>query len=350
VDDCEFCDSIVLPRVMNIEGELRRFSDLRGPGRNCQIQMIFRRVGHVCRQLHPASGTVAGVQGSDVLVHRADPNQLCRGIGIRGSRILRCEDSRQQKHAEDTKSAHVFLYSRIRKSVKLARHCLYFLEMLRSVLAIGFLLGGYLTLVAHDVITTSVTWNREISRVFFDRCASCHNEKGPAFSMMTYAEARPWAVAIKEEILNRRMPPWGAVKGFGEFRNDQGLTQEQIELITSWVEGGVPEGNPNNLPAKPKLTRPAPVTAKRNQIVVTGELKLTKAFRLDGLVPEVVPPGTSLKIVAKLPDGSIEPLLWLYQYKKEHKHAFLLRKPLSLPAGTIIRGVPQGASVILLPA
>jgi mono/diheme cytochrome c family protein len=221
--------------------------------------------------------------------------------------------------------------------------------MFRFVLVVGFFLAGYLALAAHDVITTSVTWNREISRIFFDKCAGCHNEKGPAFSMMSYAEARPWAVAIKEEILNRRMPPWGAVKGFGEFRNDQGLTQEQIELITSWVEGGVPEGNAK-LPDRPKLTKPAPVTAKRNQIVVTGELKLTKAFRLDGLVPEVVPPGTSLRIVAKLPDGSIEPLLWLYQYKKEHKHAFLLRRPLSLPAGTIIRGVPQGVSVILLPA
>ena len=168
--------------------------------------------------------------------------------------------------------------------------------------------------------------------------------------MMTYAEARPWAVAIKEEVLNRRMPPWGAVKGFGEFRNDQGLSQEQIELITSWVEGGVPEGNPKDLPPNPKLTRPASVTARGNQIIVSGEHTLKRQFRLDGLVPESVPVGIPIKIVAKLPDGSIEPLLWLYQYRKEHKHAFLLKKPLALPAGTVIRGVPQGASVILLPA
>jgi len=221
--------------------------------------------------------------------------------------------------------------------------------MLRFVAVVGSLFAGCLAISAHDVITTSVTWNREISRIFFDRCASCHNEKGTAFSMMTYAEARPWAVAIKEEILNRRMPPWGAVKGFGEFRNDQGLTQEQIELITAWVEGGVPEGNAK-LPEKPKLTPASPITAKRNQIVVTGDLTLMKAFRLDGLVPENVPPGAALKIVARLPDGSVEPLLWLYEYKKEHKHAFLLRKPLSLPAGTVIRGVPKGASIILLPA
>ena len=70
---------------------------------------------------------------------------------------------------------------------------------------------------------------------------------------MTYAEARPWAAAIKEEVLERRMPPWGAVKGFGEFKDDQGLTQEQIELIADWVEGGAPEGDPKLLPKVPEF-------------------------------------------------------------------------------------------------
>ena len=125
---------------------------------------------------------------------------------------------------------------------------------------------------------------RDFANVF-DRCASCHNEKGTAFSLMTYAEARPWAVAIKEEVLSRRMPPWGAVKGFGEFREDQGLTQEQIELITAWVEGGVPEGNPQDLPPKPKLAKPAKTNAKKNQIVVSGEHTLRRSFKLGGLMP-----------------------------------------------------------------
>ncbi len=66
----------------------------------------------------------------------------------------------------------------------------------------------------------------------------------------------------------------GRREGFGEFRDDQGLTQEQIELITAWVEGGVPEGNPKDLPPKPKLTKPANTAAKKNQIVVSGEYTL----------------------------------------------------------------------------
>ena len=167
---------------------------------------------------------------------------------------------------------------------------------------------------------------------------------------MTYAEARPWAVAIKEEVLSRRMPPWGAVKGFGEFREDQGLTQEQIELITAWVEGGVPEGNPQDLPPKPKLTKPAKTSAKKNQIVVSGEHTLRSSFKLGGLMPDKVPPGASLRVQAKLPDGSLVPLVWLYEYRDQYKHAVLLRTPLTLPAGTVIRGVPPGASIILLPA
>jgi hypothetical protein len=221
---------------------------------------------------------------------------------------------------------------------------------MRQIALVGFLLlWGIAPATPHDVVTTSITWNREISRIVLDRCASCHNDKGTAFSLLTYAEARPWAVAIKEEVLSRRMPPWGAVKGFGEFRNDQALTQEQIGLITGWVEGGVPEGNPKDLPPKPKLTRPESTSARRNQIVVSGEYTLRMPFKLAGLMPEKVPVGASLRILAKLPDGSMEPLVWLYEYRAQHKHAFLLKTPLTLPAGTIIRGVPPDASIILLP-
>lgn len=60
---------------------------------------------------------------------------------------------------------------------------------------------------------------------------------------MTYQEAQPRAAAIKDAVLSRRMPPWGAVKGFGSFQDDQGLTQQQIELRADWVEGGTTRGN-----------------------------------------------------------------------------------------------------------
>ena len=70
---------------------------------------------------------------------------------------------------------------------------------------------------AHDLITTPITWSREISRIVYARCASCHHEGGRAFSLMTFKDARPWTVAIREEVLRRTMPSWGAIKGYGDF-------------------------------------------------------------------------------------------------------------------------------------
>src|ERR671912_833704 len=109
---------------------------------------------------------------------------------------------------------------------------------------------GAACLQAHDPISTKLTWTQEISRIVYRRCVNCHSVGGNApMPLVTYADVRPWAKAIKDEVLHRRMPPWGAVKGFGDFRDDASLTQEEIMRIAEWVEGGAPEGDPIYLPA-----------------------------------------------------------------------------------------------------
>ena len=202
---------------------------------------------------------------------------------------------------------------------------------------------------AHDVSTTPITWNREISRIVYDKCASCHRPGGTSFSLMTYPEVQPRAVAIRDAVLSRRMPPWGAVKGFGEFRNDEALTAEQIELMTDWVQDDTPKGNnPRMLPAPPKFTAPPGLTVPADAVRVGDTLTLTASMTLDGLLPERASDG--MQIVAMRPNGTVEPLLWLYGYDERFRHPFLLRKPLPLEAGTIIRGVKPPASLLLLPA
>jgi hypothetical protein len=201
---------------------------------------------------------------------------------------------------------------------------------------------------AHDVITTKVTWSREISRLVYKHCASCHHDGSSAFALTTYEQARPWAKAIKEEVNERRMPPWGAVKGFGDFRDDQGLTQEQIELLNDWIEGGAPEGDPKLLPpppdfdTKPARSRPGP------QLIVDGKLTLKTPLKLEGIRGDSVTEGTSLQVIAERPDGSIEPLLWLYNYKPEFARSYFYRKPLTLPAGTTIQVYPVSSGTISL--
>jgi hypothetical protein len=202
---------------------------------------------------------------------------------------------------------------------------------------------------SHDVITTKITFDREIIRIVNARCASCHREGGSAFSLTTYEAARPWAKAIQEEVLERTMPPWGAVKGFGEFRDDQALTPEQIELIADWVDGGAPEGEPKDLPQPPKAAASVPVPQAAGKVAVGADYRLERPLKLAGVWPSKVAPRASFQITAELPDGSIQPLLWLQPYKPVFGHPFWYRVPLVLPAGTVIRGLPAGAVVDLLP-
>jgi hypothetical protein len=105
---------------------------------------------------------------------------------------------------------------------------------------------------AHEVITTKITFNKEIVRILSKNCMSCHRPGGLApMPLTTYQEARPWAKAIKEEVLERRMPPWHAVAGYGEFANDPSLAGREIDLITAWVDGGAPKGDDKDLASLP---------------------------------------------------------------------------------------------------
>ena len=121
---------------------------------------------------------------------------------------------------------------------------------------------------------------------------------------MTYQDAQPRAVDIKATVLARQMPPWGAVKGFGDFRNDQGLTQEQISLVTDWVEGGAREATTRTCCQRPRSSkRLSPYDSERHDRRQRASLVLRNAVVLDGVFPERIPEGASLQIVAALPDG-----------------------------------------------
>ncbi|MCE2540202.1 MAG: tetratricopeptide repeat protein [Acidobacteria bacterium] len=61
--------------------------------------------------------------------------------------------------------------------------------------------------------------------------------------MLTYAEVRPWARAIRNAVRTRSMPPWKPVPGYGgPFVGEQRLSDAEIELIAAWVDAGAPNG------------------------------------------------------------------------------------------------------------
>ncbi|MBS1789428.1 MAG: hypothetical protein JST85_17010 [Acidobacteria bacterium] len=105
---------------------------------------------------------------------------------------------------------------------------------------------------AHDPITTKVMFNKEVIRILERNCLGCHapNKIKADIPLTNYDEARPWAKAIKEEVLEKRMMPFQAVKGYGRFQHDYVLTQRETELLVSWIEGGAPRGDTKDYPAQ----------------------------------------------------------------------------------------------------
>jgi len=198
-----------------------------------------------------------------------------------------------------------------------------------------FALASAGCLAAHDIITTNLTFTRDISRIFDRRCNSCH---GPSsdIPLSTYEQARPWAVAIKEQVLSRAMPPWGAVKGYGNLKPDRALTQEEIAIIAAWVIGGAPQGDLDWLP-KQAHGKPASAPPVIKDVLTGGNGTMLK----DATVVAAIRPLTeslveSARITARLPNGSILPLVWLYRYDPKWHRDFLFREPIKLPKGAVI--------------
>lgn len=213
------------------------------------------------------------------------------------------------------------------------------------------LIGAAVPLSAHDIITTNLTFSRDISRIFAVRCIACHGAKD-SIPLTSYQEARPWAVSIKEQVLSRAMPPWGAVKGFGDLSPDYGLTQEEITIIAAWVVGGAPEGDPAVLDkAITAASHRASTVPLRDALQVQTTATLREPVVAVGIKPMEDRTIASAKVIARLPDGEIVPLVWLYQFDGTSKRSFTFRSPMELPPGTVLQSSsPLHFAVETLPA
>src|SRR3569833_3006475 len=187
----------------------------------------------------------------------------------------------------------------------------------------------------HDVITTKLTYTRDISRIFEKRCIQCHGENA-SIPLTSYAEVRPWAVGIKEQVLSRSMPPRGAVKGFGNLARDGALAQEEIMIIAAWVIGGAPEGDKSLLAKRPQTGVSETAAGLRDALKIQTRAELKEPIAIAGIRPLGEAKVDSIRIVAKYPDGRIEPLLWLYRFDPKAHGAFGFRSPVEVPAKTII--------------
>jgi hypothetical protein len=102
--------------------------------------------------------------------------------------------------------------------------------------------------------TGAVTFTKDIAPILNHRCVSCHREGEIApFTLTSYDDVVGWEDTILEVIAENRMPPWTADPAHGTFANDPRLSQRERDLIQTWVDNGMPQGDPSDLPPAPEF-------------------------------------------------------------------------------------------------
>jgi mono/diheme cytochrome c family protein len=229
--------------------------------------------------------------------------------------------------------------------------------MSRHSRALASLLAGALLIsqfapraLAHDRITTKVTWDREIAPIVQARCAGCHTAGGRStIALTTYDEARPWAAAIKEEVLTRRMPKWNAARGFGDFANDPSLSPFEMALIVAWVDGGAPQRDTGRdattvQPASASLPESG-INRQPARVATLACKEQPLSGRLLAVTPRLQQGGT-LRVAARLPSGVHEIIVWIRDYDPAYSPTYWLRRPLALPQGSRLLVESDGVCTI----
>jgi hypothetical protein len=123
-------------------------------------------------------------------------------------------------------------------------------ESVIRILALGIAAAALL-----PAATTKVTFYQDVLPVLQKNCQNCHRpgESAP-MSLLTYAEARPWAKAMKQAVLSRKMPPWFADAKHGSWANDRSLAEADRNVLIAWADSGAREGDSKHAPAPLRFT------------------------------------------------------------------------------------------------
>ena len=123
---------------------------------------------------------------------------------------------------------------------------------------VGFALCLVFAAAAHGAADAEgPTFYEDVLPILQQNCQECHRPSGSKIyrggvpmSLTTYEEARPWARSIVRMTASKEMPPWDASEHFdGVFRNERGLTDEEIATLKHWAEAGAQPGRPEDGPA-----------------------------------------------------------------------------------------------------
>ena len=103
--------------------------------------------------------------------------------------------------------------------------------------------------------TPKITYNGEIKNIITEHCIQCHFENGYSpFSLESYSDVRKRADFILHVLENKIMPPWTADPHYKNFKNQNIISVDEINLVKEWINLGKAEGEENIKEQKTTLT------------------------------------------------------------------------------------------------
>ena len=129
-----------------------------------------------------------------------------------------------------------------------------------------------------------ITWAAEVAPILYDHCVNCHRAGGVgSFALETWTDAKTNATAILEAVETRNMPPWRANPAYRHFKNENYLSDNEIQTIAAWVNGGQLPGDLNQAPPLPNFQNGSQLTSVDIQITtpqftVFSESDIYRAF------------------------------------------------------------------------
>ena len=96
---------------------------------------------------------------------------------------------------------------------------------------------------------STTTYSRDIAPVFRGKCEICHRPHDIApFPLNTYAQVSAYGAEIHLALSANRMPPWKPAPSTHAFQGDFSLTSTERRLILDWIDSGLLQGDPADLP------------------------------------------------------------------------------------------------------
>lgn len=121
----------------------------------------------------------------------------------------------------------------------------------------------------------SINWATDIAPILYENCAKCHRDGGLGhFSLIGYANAFTRRYDIQDAAGARRMPPWMPDPSYRRYAHETRLTDEEIQRINQWVDGGAPGGDLAQAPPDPMFSNDSEV-GMPDQILFTPFFTVT---------------------------------------------------------------------------